>query len=124
MKPGRRKGSRNGDSPTAKAIRYMHEHNVSREEAANKFGIQAHAIYGAIQTGNYDANGRYIGHKAGDSRSGKSAIYAKKHECDLREAARTFGISHQAVHQAWRRMFPDEPIPSRLIASLRDQQIA
>lgn len=108
-KPGRRKGSRNGESLTAKAVRYMHEHGVSATEAARVFGIRPPAISAAMRKNTYDQDGHYVGMRREESRSGKAAAYCKENEASFRQAADKFGISHQAVQQSWSRM----PLSSR-----------
>lgn len=122
-KPGRPKGTRNGESRTAQAVLYMHEHRVSVQEAARRFRVYASAVTAAIRSGTYDEHGRYVGHDPKDSVSGQAALYVKSNNATLREAAKRFGITHQAVQQAWVRVFPEEPLPSRLLASLRVQQM-
>lgn len=118
---GRPNGSRLGESLTSQAIRYMREHNVQAKEAADKFGIAASNLYRAKC--NHDEQGRYVGRKPEDTRSGKAATYVKAHGCMLKEAARKFGISTQAVHQGWLRLFPGEPIPTLIAAAQRNQRI-
>lgn len=101
----------------------MYEHRVSAYEAAARIGIAAQGVIAAIKCGRYDEQGQLVGPKPEDSRSGRAAIYVKGNDATLSEAAEIFGVTRQAVQQAWVILFPEEPVPSRLMTSLRIQQV-